>query len=115
MAGRADFDDRAFGELDRLGRVVLNQLRERWGGEKAPYVAQDSPGLFSIGGDHHDRRALAGAEVRTIVAEAGEENGHQRHDERLAAAPTANDPSLGESGPRSLSAPRAGAKRLGLG
>src|SRR5580693_4726265 len=57
---------------------------------RAPNVPQHDSGLSPIRRDHHDRRLLAGAEIRPIVSETGEEDRDERHDEAFAAATAAH-------------------------
>ena len=49
----------------------INALSIRHEMEQPLYVTQDDAGLPTVGGDNHNRAALAGCEVRTPITEAG--------------------------------------------
>jgi hypothetical protein len=72
MARGADLDDRVLGQFDAFGSVVDDELLQDRSGEQTANVTQHDSGLSPIRRDHHDRRLLAGAEIRPINSEAGE-------------------------------------------
>ena len=63
---------------------------------KPVHEALDDACLPAVARNDHDGADLAGAEERPPVAEACEEHRDQRQDERLAGAPAAHQPGLGQ-------------------
>ena len=84
-----DFHDDAVLQRDTLARYALDLLLEhRHGFQQAEAVAHDDSRLPAIGGDDHDGADFARTKERTPVLEAGQEDGDDRENERLAAAST---------------------------
>jgi hypothetical protein len=90
-----DFHDDAVLQRDALARYALDLLLEhRHGFQQAEAVAHDDPRLPAIGGDDHDGTDFARTQEGTPVLEAGQEDGDDRENERLAAASTDDQPGL---------------------
>ena len=88
-----DLDDDAVLQRDALPRDALDLLlQHRHGFQQAEAVAHDDPRLLAIGGDDHDGADLAGTEERTPVLEAGQKDGNDGENERLAAASADDQP-----------------------
>jgi hypothetical protein len=90
------FEDDFALQLDAVGGIVDDPGGEHRRSQETAHKAQHHPGLLAIGRDNHHRRLLTRPQMPRVIAEAGEIDAQQRHDERLARPPAAHEPSLVE-------------------